>query len=312
MLKLKKRPRSPFWQIEGTTIGGQRIRQSTSCKGKKEAEVVLKRIENLYYEKLAGKKKHQPTLEESLEDYIDIKHLHINVITQLRKVTKKYGHTFIDSIKPTFSDHIKSSLSPGLKNSSVNKIVNLVQALINLQMTKLGSQPIKLNKFPVEETKISWHNEKEFELLLKNAGKLKTLISFLYYTGCRISEAIALDWKDIDYEENLISVFMTKTKKYKYIYINPKLKKQLGKHQGKGKVFVYSSRHGIKSSWRKMETLSGIKSNPHKFRHTFATRVLKNSDIKTLMSLGGWSSEKMALRYAKVVDTRKASVIKNL
>jgi integrase len=312
MLKLKKREKSSYWQIEGTTIGGKRIRQSTGCKGKKEAEIVLKRIENLYYDKLAGEKKHWPTLQESLEDYIDVKDLHINIITQLRKITDDFGHTFIDTIKPTFSDHIKFCLTPGIKNSSVNKIINLVQAMINLQMIKLNVQPIKLNKFSVDETKITWHNEKEFEILLRHSGKVRKLISFLYYTGCRISEAVNLDWTDIDYEENLISVFMSKTKKYKYIYINPKLKKELGLHQGKGKVFTYNTRHGIKSSWRRMEKLSGIKSNPHKFRHTFATRVLKNSDIKTLMSLGGWSSEKMALRYAKVVDTRKASVIKNL
>ena len=30
------------------------------------------------------------------------------------------------------------------------------------------------------------------------------------------------------------------------------------------------------------------------------------------MSLGGWSSEKMALRYAKVIDTRKVDAIKKL
>ena len=312
MLKLKKRENSPYWQIYGTTIGGKRVRQSSGCKGKREAEVTLRQIENLYFEKLAGKKKHWPTLEESLDDYIDLKDLHIHTITQLKKVTKNYGHLYINDINPKFSSKIKLCLTEGIKNSSVNRIINFIQALINVQMEKLEVQPIKLNKFDVDETKITWHNVKEFDLLLKNSGQIRSLISFLYYTGCRISEAINLDWRDVDFEENLISVFMSKVKKYKYIYINPKLKKELGEHQGQGKVFNYKSRFSIRTAWRKMETLSGIKSHPHKFRHTFATRVLKKSDIKTLMSLGGWTSEKMALRYAKVVDDRKDKVIKSL
>ena len=94
--------------------------------------------------------------------------------------------------------------------------------------------------------------------------------------------------------------------------VNPNTKaEELGK-PGQGKVFHYTTRFGIRSAWKTMEARSGIKTHPHKFRHTFATRVLKNSDISTLMSLGGWSSEKMALRYAKVVDTRKVDAIKKL
>ena len=312
MLKLKKRKNSPYWQIEGSTISGRRIRQSSGRKSKKEAELALRQIENLYYEKLAGEKKHWPTLEESLDEYIDHKNLHLHHITQLRKVTDKYGHIFINEIAPGFSENIKNCLSKDLKNSSINRVITLIQALVNVQMSKLKTQPIKITKYKEAETKITWHNETEFALLLKHAGVLRKLISFLYYTGCRISEAIDLDWADIDYDENLITVFMQKTQKHKYIYINPKLKKELGKHQHQGKVFHYKSRFSIRTSWKKMEKLSGIKSHPHKFRHTFATRVLKNSDIKTLMDLGGWSSEKMALRYAKVIDDRKDKVIKSL
>jgi integrase len=311
MLQLKKRKDSKHWQITGS-INGNFIRQSSGRENKKEAEQVLKQLENLYYDKLAGVKKHWPTLLEASEDYINHKNLHIHYITQISKVMKKFGHVFIDSVQPDFSNHIKKCLSPGIKNSSVNRVINDIQAMINLQMKKLGKQPIKLDKFTTTETKISWHNPTEYQKLLEHSGKLQPLICFLYYTGCRISEAINLQWPDIDYEENLISVYMSKTKRYKYIYIHPELKKQLGKHQGSGKVFHYSSRFGIRTSWKKMEKNSGVKSHPHKFRHTFATRVLKNSDISTLMSLGGWSSEKMALRYAKVVDTRKADAIKKL
>jgi integrase len=310
MLKLKKRKDSVYWQISGT-INGNIIRQSSGTESKKEAEQVLKQLENLYYDKLAGKKKHWPTLREASEDYIDSKSLHIHHINQIFKVTDKFGHVLVNEIRPDFSHHIKSCLTPGIKNSSINRVIVVIQALVNVQMKKMNSQPIKLEKYKTEETKITWHNNTEFDLLLSNAGKLRPLVCFLYYTGCRISEAINLQWSDIDYEEKLISVYMSKTKKYKYIYIHPKLKKELGK-PGQGKVFHYTTRFGIRSAWKTMEARSGIKTHPHKFRHTFATRVLKNSDISTLMSLGGWSSEKMALRYAKVVDTRKVDAIKKL
>lgn len=311
MLKLKRNTQSKNWYISGT-IANQRIRVSSGTKSKKEAEEVLRRVANEYYAKYDRIKLQTPTLEMSASEYIDVKNLHLHHITQINRVVKKYGHLAIDEIKPNFGEQIKQCLPSSLKNSSINRAISVIQAIVNYQWEKIGSQKITIKKYKEQETKITWHSEEEYKTLLQHSGNLRTLITFLYYTGCRISEAINLDWRDIDYDENLISVYMQKTRTHKYIYIHPELRRSLGQHQKKGKVFFYKDRYSIRYSWRKMCQDSGIPSNPHKFRHTFATRVLKNSDLTTLMSLGGWSSEKMALRYAKVVDTRKADAIKKL
>lgn len=80
------------------------------------------------------------------------------------------------------------------------------------------------------------HNYLSFEDLPRIEEKLKTYdlraytvqdIMFLfhccYFLGFRISEALALQWKDIDLDEKKLLLRKTKTKKFVELYIPPQL-----------------------------------------------------------------------------------------
>lgn len=310
MFKLKRRDGGKIWQISGS-IDGKQIRISTGETLKRLAEEKLREEENEYLNQSKGIKKHLPNLEKSASEYINIKNLDSDLQRQIKKVTDVYGHLLIDKVTPNFNENIKACLSSGLKNSSINRCTASIQAIVNVQLRKLKLNTLTIQKYPEDESLITYHTDEEVNKLIEHSGKIKPLVCFLYYTGCRISEAVNIEWKDINYDKQEIAVFMTKTKKYKYIPIHPKLKLELGT-PAVGKVFPYSSRHTIKRPWKKMQELSGVKTNPHKFRHTFATKMIQNTDLKTMMAVGGWQTEKMALRYAKVVNERKIQAINHL
>jgi integrase len=70
----------------------------------------------------------------------------------------------------------------------------------------------------------------------------------------------------------------------------------------------------IKTAFRAACRRAGIKDfRPHDCRHTWATwHYAKNRDLGALMRLGGWSSERMVLRYAHVNVEELADSINRL
>lgn len=58
----------------------------------------------------------------------------------------------------------------------------------------------------------------------------KTLLRLLFYSGCRISEALALNWSDIDFENNAVLINKTLSQsKHGYKVSDPKTDKSTGK-----------------------------------------------------------------------------------
>lgn len=314
MLYLKSRKK--IYYIFGTKDGRQ-LRVSTGQTIKKKAELVLKAYENDYDDKNFGTKKHVPTLLEAIEEYVDIKtyvkggFLSPTAEKYLKGVSDKFGHIYIDELPFKFNQMIKEHCPDSWKDSSTNRLLANIQSAINLQKEKLNKSKISIKKFKEAEVKIEYHNKEEFEILVKHSEKLKPFVTFLYYTGCRRIEAFNLDWKDISYEKNEMAIYMQKVYKYKYLPIHPELKKALGEKKT-GSVFGFKDYSSIKRTWKRMVKNSGIYSSPHMFRHSFATNLIANTDIKTVMNLGGWATEKSLVRYLKVVDKRKNQAIESL
>lgn len=254
---------------------------------------------------------------EAIEEYVDLKtylkkgHISPTGEKYLDKVKEDYGHIYIDDIPTDFRELVKESSPDSWKNSTINKLLTDVQSAVNHQLKKLKKNKISIEKFKEAEVKIEYHTKEEFEILLKHSEKLDRFLTFLYYTGCRRIEAFNLNWKDISFSKNEIAIYMPKVYNYKYIPIHPELKKVLGEKKN-GSVFGYKDFSSIKRTWKRMVKNSGIYSTPHMFRHSFATNLIAHTDIKTVMNLGGWATEKSLIRYLKVVDKRKNLAIENL
>jgi integrase/recombinase XerD len=181
------------------------------------------------------------------------------------------------------------------------------------------------------------HPDKEHEYKLRDTA----IVSVLLDTGIRAGELRTLPMSGVTISNNVkedsyIKV-MGKGRKQREIPIGNKTRRALGRYmrecrKGMGKAeLVFLSRHGDALSHKGLtDVLLRLKDfsplspdtdvNPHKFRHTFATRFMANGgDVYDLSRFLGHSSVRVTEDYlkslsAKAVRTRRQhmSVLDNL
>lgn len=159
---------------------------------------------------------------------------------------------------------------------------------------------------------------------------LKPLVLLALNTGLRRGELFSLEWRDIDFLHNRLTVRAAAAKgaKPRHVPLNTSARdllkqwKKQQKNDDEGKVLtglVFPGDEGkrldnIASSWRNLTTKANLADFTfHDLRHTFATRALQGgADIVTLSKLLGHSSLKMTLRYSHVTDEALVAAVEGL
>jgi len=160
------------------------------------------------------------------------------------------------------------------------------------------------------------------------AQHLRPLLAFLLGTGARLSEAIYLDWRDVDLlgSRAIFWADRTKARKRRNAILPPRVVVELANlpHRD-GAVFrryrdgqPYSDHEGlyggqIKTGWRAAIRRAGLNPDftPHTCRHTWATwHYALHKDPLRLMQEGGWSSLDLVKRYAHLMPTGHENAIR--
>jgi len=138
------------------------------------------------------------------------------------------------------------------------------------------------------------------------------LIEFLYSTGCRVGELVALNANDLDLKEGAVKV-MGKGRKERIVYIGKKARslateyllrkaayaRTLPREDKVTQALFINSRGGRLSSRGVRVALDRLLAkvrlpkhvSPHTFRHTFATHILnRGADIRVVQELLGHAS----------------------
>ncbi len=152
----------------------------------------------------------------------------------------------------------------------------------------------------------------------KLSSRNKALLEFLYASGVRISEAINMKVRDIDFEHQTAEIFgkgqkerlvpiATKSMAYILSYINNYRQLFL---KSKSSEFVFLNRSGNHLSrmgcWKivqKIAKKAGISKNvsPHTFRHSFATHLIEGGvNLRVVQILLGHSSIETTQIYTEV------------
>lgn len=246
------------------------------------------------------------------------------IIPKFAKVKKK--NISLDIINKFTADLLNEGLAP----KSVKDILIILQ-----QILKTGNINIKIPMPKVPKTEIQIlkkEDQKKLESeLMKNLNETTFGIYFCLYTGLRIGELCALQWKNIDLKNRKLYVKQTLVRiknpdengKRKTIiiidepkstasireipipdFLIPTLEK-LSSNANSNTFLISASEKFIETRtyfnrYKKiMNSLDLELYNFHALRHTFATRCIENGcDPKTLSEILGHSSVKITLeRY---------------
>jgi len=190
---------------------------------------------------------------------------------------------------------------------------------------KVNANPFELLSTPKIEKRLpNFLYEEEMMKMLKApapGGRDAALLELLYGAGLRVSEAIKLNYSDLDLSEGEVRV-LGKGSKERIALIGSHaiaaLRKYLSSRKKGDSRAVFQNQRGGRLTERSVERLikfyarkAGLDKivTPHTLRHTFATHLLGNgADLRTVQELLGHSSLSTTQVYTHITKERLKSV----
>jgi integrase len=253
------------------------------------------------------------TLSELMAKYIDQKGLKLSTSTAA-DYQKKLGEGFPDWLNKPVNAITREMVAkrhkdlPGNSTSKDNKmrilrlLMNSAVALkiidesptdvLKKSQLNLWSKPTRKSRIIPADKLHDWY---EAVLQLTNP-KAKTYLLLLLYTGLRANEALYLEWKDVDFKNDTITVMDTKNHSNFTTYIPVQLKPYLRSLQeltgSNAFVFPGDNADGVMAIPRwpldQVTLKTGVEFSSHDLRRTFATiaeaSLLPETIIKRLLN----------------------------
>ncbi len=241
---------------------------------------------------------------------------HQMYISRVKQLNEEFGEYYIDDITIMMVQTYLNNLvtERHLKESTVKKhriTLNLIFkfAIIN---NYISSNPVTLTTMPKcakNKPRRSLNKEEIMHLCSIKEEGLSLYLYLLLYTGVRRSEALALTWEDINFNENLIHIYKTitfyKNKPHlnfelkngdseRYIPLFKPLREKLLNAKGKKSGYIFQFGKGLANEtqiemlWRGFKASNEIGYTQHNLRHTFATMLYNAGvDVKAAQNILG-------------------------
>ncbi len=246
------------------------------------------------------------------EDFLKKLEIELKISKNSEYTLRNYldcNRKFLDYIKKEpqeiNEDDLKSYLVEKLGEASSSSIIVFLSA-IRYSFTNILHKDITLSiKRPKKEKRIpSVLTKEEVKTLINSIDtkKSKTMVSFMYACGFRVSELVNLKVKDLNFEEKIGSVRQGKGKKDRVFnlpeFLLEDLKTQVEKQKEEKKEYLFTGPKGRLSERNLQKIISkagkraGINKDVHchTLRHSFATHLLENgTDIRKIQELLGHS-----------------------
>jgi len=213
--------------------------------------------------------------------------------------------------------HLRSTLN---NDVSINSYLRDFITTMHYLMNEGYIQSYKMQAIKVDKSHIETYNEQELQLLLKKPNIKKcsfieyqawVMTNFLFSTAVRQRSLMFIKVKDIDFDNNVVYVNVTKNRKPLIVPLNQTMVnilreylkyrnhktdddylfcnvfgQQLVKSTCYHMLYEYNKRRGVKTT--------GI----HRYRHTFAKQwILSGGNVVSLSQLLGHSSLEITQNY---------------
>ena len=116
-----------------------------------------------------------------------------------------------DDVRLIFQDRINDflySLPDKLKSKTIKNIMSTLHTFLRtLQQEKIIYNVPEFKKIKIQKPSVKWLSiEDQAKILEHIPAQHRSIVRFLFYTGCRPAEARALLWSDIDLKRRIVTI----------------------------------------------------------------------------------------------------------
>lgn len=344
-LKLVQRGKSANWYIRGS-IRGILVDESTGLSDRRAAEEVLAlRAAEILQRAIHGDRAVR-TFADAALSYMQAGGEAIH----LTPILKHFGpKKLLNTIDQAEIDACALKLKPGAAPATLNRhVYTPIAAVLHHAARKRWCDKPVIARPAEPAGRVRWITPQEADRLIMAASPhLKPLVILLLCTGARLSEALYLDWRQVDLSRAHVTFLNaeaggvgTKNGESRGVPLHPRaiaalaslphrhrqvfrcpVKGMKAKNPTKEERLYgapYARRGGgggqLRTAWATMLKRAGITDfTPHDCRHTWATwHYAANRDIAELMTLGGWKSPAMVMRYTHINTSHLAPGINRI
>lgn len=308
MARLKLYKRGKVWWVDGI-LNEERVRESTRETELKDAEGYALRREGQARREAEFGPEAVLTFGAATGFYLDAG----KSDRYLAPIFNRWESRLVKDIKPgTVHDLARELYPKGGPATRNRQVISPVQAIINHSAKRGLCAPLRVERFRVPKHQPRVATMTWLDAFLVEAGPhLAALAQFMAMTGARISEAVRVEWRDVDLTTGLALLRKTKNGDPRIVRLpSPLLVRLANLPERSGKVFGYKSRQSIQTPWANAEKRASIDHiPPHDAgRRLFATSMIQAGiDPVTVAKAGGWKSVRMVVEvYAQPADTIEA------
>jgi integrase len=289
-LKIYRRKGSAVWHYRGT-LTGHRLRGSTGASDKEAATRIASEVENKFYKRGLAGETEVLTWPKAVALYLSAG----KSSKYLVPLSRYWGDAQVKDMNAGSIRQAALDLYASAKNSTRNRqVIVPTQAVINHCADLSLCPPLRMKRFKVE-TKIKKPVTKEWiDAFRANADRadIGVLALFMFATGSRISEALAVQWNDVNFQRRAVLIRQTKLGNERLAHLPTNLFLALANLPRDRKPFAFAGHSSALAAWER--TIERAKIEPltfHSCRHGFATALLhRGVDVVTIAKLGGWKS----------------------
>lgn len=199
---------------------------ATGCSLKKEAIEYERKFKISYQDIVVSVKflSFKELSEEYLNSLTSVKSVTKRTYTDLLdKINEVMGNKKINLINKDMLQRYIRDLESKYSKEYVEKFYYILRASFNyaidndyITINPMNKVKLSVNKDEIRKEMDFWEPE-EFQRFIDNVDdqELHLFYTFLFYMGTRRGETLALQWKDIDFENNSVSIYKTVTYKIK-------------------------------------------------------------------------------------------------
>jgi integrase len=280
-------------------------------RAEKLADIKLKEILNIYYEKYLVLKSKDHKKEKYLIDLLSNK-----------PIGEKYLTEVTGSTLARFRDR---ELEDGKSPSTVKKYLLMFSRAINRTKAEhdipIINNPVQQIELPEEPPPVDRVlNDEEWDRLLEVAASkkpyfMKAIVIMARETLCRRGELLRLKKQDINWRQGTAKIKLTKNNTPREIGLSPLALQTLRQlpDTPDGRFFPCKSVYSFNSYWRKVLRDAKLKGvfTFHRLRHQGATDLAESDwSIAELSAQGGWKSLSSLKRYTHIQPKHLANKLK--